>query len=77
MFYLLTAIILVVPLLLGGYLLFTPMDRLIAGVAWMRLPMPKAGSSAYTALRLFWRSIGTMAFGFVGFMIWILIAHRA
>ena len=53
MFYLFSAIVLLVPALFGGYMLFTPMERLIAGVAWTRLPMPKEGTTAYALLRAF------------------------
>jgi len=77
MFYLISAIALLVPVLFGGYMLFTPMQRLIAGVAWMRLPMPKEGSSAYSVLRLFWRSIGAIAWVFAAFMLYMLLIRKA
>jgi hypothetical protein len=76
MFYLFSAIVLLVPVLFGGYMLFTPMERLIAGVAWMRLPMPKEGSGAYSALRLFWRSLGVIAWVFAAFVLYMLFIRK-
>ena len=55
MFNVIALIATLVPIVFGGYMLFTPMKKLVASVAWMRLPMPEDGSSAYIALRVFWR----------------------
>ena len=76
MFYLFSAIVLLVPALFGGYMLFTPMERLIAGVAWTRLPMPKEGTTAYALLRAFWRCIGVIAWMFVAFGLYLFFFHK-
>jgi hypothetical protein len=50
--------IIVVSLSLGAILVITPMERLVARAAWTRLPMPRRGSAAYSALTIFWKAIG-------------------
>ncbi len=60
MFYIFATIVTLIPAVFGAFMLLTPMQKLIAGVAWMRLPMPAEGSRAFAMLRLFWRSIGVV-----------------
>ena len=76
MFYIIAVIVLLFPAVFGGYLLFTPMDRLMAGVAWMRLPMPKEGSGGYSALRLFWRGLGVVSWIFFAVLLYIFLIHK-
>ena len=60
----------------GAYLLFTPMKKLVSELAFLRLPMPKEGSAAYSALRLIWRSIGIMCCLIAAFLAYITFLHR-
>lgn len=76
MFYIFVLIVMLVPIISGGYLLFTPMKKLIASVAWMRLPMPEEGTAAHFALRCFWRGIGVFAWLFAAFMAYVLIIRK-
>ena len=76
MFIVIASIAILVPAAFGAYLLFTPMEKLIAGVAWMRLPMPKEGSSAHAVLRYFWRGIGVVALGFALFVFYMLFIRK-
>jgi hypothetical protein len=62
--------------LFGAYLLFTPMEKLVSEVAFLRLPMPKEGSAAYSALRVIWRSMGVMCFLMAAIMAYIIFLQR-
>jgi hypothetical protein len=77
MFYIFTLIVLLVPAIFGGYMFFTPIEKLIASVAWMHLPMPEEGSTAHFALRCFWRGIGVLAWVFVAFAVYVLFIRKA
>ena len=75
MFYIFSLIPILVPAVLGAYMLFMPMERIIAGVAWMRLPMPKEGSQGYFLLRLFYRGLGVIAWTFASFAIYLVFVR--
>ena len=76
MVYIIASIAMIIPAIFGGYMLFTPMKKLIAGVAWMRLPMPEEGSTTHFALRCFWRGLGAVAWLFVAMMAYVLFIRR-
>jgi hypothetical protein len=76
MFYIFALIVMLVPTVFGGYLLFAPMKKLIASVAWMRLPMPEEGTAAHFALQCFWRSIGVIAWLFAALMAYVLFIRK-
>jgi hypothetical protein len=74
MFYIITAISLLVPVIFGSYLLLSPMRKLIADIAWLRLPMPQEGTAAHSALRYFWRGMGVMAWLVAAVMAYLLFS---
>ena len=61
-----------VPAVIGCLLLFTPMDRLVAAIGWLPLPMPPKGTPLYIAMMVIWRAAGVVALltsGFAAFAI--------
>ena len=64
LFKIVTIFVLILPVVIGVYLLITPMSKLVKDNNPMKLPMPDEGTRSYFLLTCLYRFFGVMALGF-------------